>query len=92
MPLSTLDMYIQGLTRVIVINVVPMFFIISEFLFFLKKDTYISKCKKRFHSLSIPYIIWCIVGFMIPFFFQQIMGLEYLFKGGEGHLKPIAAF
>lgn len=91
-PLSPLDIYMQGLTRVIVINAVPMFFFISGFLFFLKKDTYISKWKKRFHSLVIPYIIWCVIGFLIPFFFQQIMGLGHLYKGGEGHLKPIAAF
>lgn len=82
----------QGLTRVIVINAVPMFFFISGFLFFLKKDTYTSKWKKRFHSLVIPYIIWCAIGFLIPFFFQQIMGLGHLFKGGEGHLKPISEF
>lgn len=91
-PFSPLDMYMQGLTRVIVFNAVPMFFFISGFLFFLKKDTYISKWKKRFHSLVIPYIIWCTIGFLIPFFFQQIMGLGHLFKGGEGHLKPIAEF
>ena len=91
-PFSTLDMYMQGLTRVLVFNAVPMFFFISGFLFFLKKDTYISKWKKRFHSLVIPYIIWCVIGFLIPFFFQQIMGLGHLFKGGEGHLKPIAEF
>lgn len=83
----------QGLTRVIVINAVPLFFFISGYLFFfLKKDTYQNKWKKRFKSLVIPYIIWCIIGFLIPFVFQQVFGLGYLFKGGEGHLKPIAEF
>lgn len=38
--LSGLDLYMQGLTRVIVINAVPLFFFISGYLFFLKKDTY----------------------------------------------------
>lgn len=90
--LSGLDLYMQGLTRVIVINAVPLFFFISGYLFFLKKDTYQNKWKKRFKSLVIPYIIWCIIGFMIPFMFQQVLGLGYLFKGGEGHLKPIAEF
>lgn len=90
--LSGLDLYMQGLTRVIVINAVPLFFFISGYLFFLKKDTYQNKWKKRFKSLVIPYIIWCIIGFLIPFVFQQVLGLGYLFKGGEGHLKPIAEF
>lgn len=90
--LSVLDLYMQGLTRVIVINAVPLFFFISGYLFFLKKDTYQNKWKKRFKSLVIPYIIWCVIGFLIPFVFQQVLGLGHLFKGGEGHLKPIAEF
>lgn len=90
--MSGLDLYMQGLTRVIVINAVPLFFFISGYLFFLKKDTYQNKWKKRFKSLVIPYIIWCVIGFLIPFVFQQVLGLEYLFKGGEGHLKLIAEF
>lgn len=90
--LSELDMYMQALTRMITINAVPMFFFISGFLFFLKKDIYMNKWKKRFKSLVIPYFIWCIVGFLIPFVFQQILGLEHLFKGGAGHLKLIADF
>lgn len=90
--LSGLDLYMQGLTHVIVINAVPLFFFISGYLFFLKKDTYQNKWKKRFKSLVIPYIIWCIIGFLIPFVFQQVLGLGYLFKGGDGHLKLIAEF
>lgn len=90
--LSVLDLYIQGLTRVIVINAVPCFFFISGYLFFLKKDTYLNKWKKRFKSLVVPYIIWCVIGFLIPFVFQQVLGLGHLFNGGEGHLKPIAEF
>lgn len=89
---SVLDLYMQALTRIIVINAVPMFFFISGFLFFLKKDTYLNKWRKRFKSLVIPYIVWCFIGFLIPFIFQQVLGLGYLFKGGEGHLKPIADF
>lgn len=89
---SGLDLYMQGLTRMIVFNAVPMFFFISGFLFFLKKDTYTNKWKKRVKSLFVPYIIWCLIGFAIPFFFQEVLGLAHLFKGGEGHLKPIADF
>ena len=90
--LSVLDLYMQGLTRMIAIDAVPLFFFISGYLFFLKKDTYMNKWKKRFKSLVLPYIIWCVIGFLIPFVFQQVLGLEHLFKGGDGHLKPIAEF
>ena len=42
---------------------VPTFFIISGYLFFLSKDTfdfetYLSKLKRRFTTLFVPYIIW----------------------------------
>lgn len=90
--LSALDMYMQGLTRMIVFNAVPLFFFISGYLFFLKKDSYLNKWRKRFKTLVVPYVIWCIIGFLIPFVFQQVLGLAHLFKGGEGHLKPIAEF
>ena len=91
-PMSLLDLYSQGLNREIVFNAVPLFFFISGFLFFLKEDTYLNKWKKRFKSLVIPYIVWCFVGFLIPFVFQEVLGLAHLFKGGAGHLKPIADF
>lgn len=90
--LSMLDLYMQGLTRIIVINAVPLFFFISGYLFFIKKDTFLNKWRKRFNSLVIPYLIWCVIGFLIPFFFQRVLGLGYLFRGGEGGLKLIADF
>lgn len=41
---------------------VPLFYFISGYLFFLKSsfsfNTYISKLKRRFHSLFIPYVFW----------------------------------
>ncbi len=45
---------------------VPLFFIISGFLFFANfnevsdtTDFFISKIKKRIHTLVLPYMIWC---------------------------------
>ena len=49
----------QGIVRI----AVPMFFVISGYLFFYKfkpsTEAFISKYKKRFKSLFIPYFIWC---------------------------------
>ncbi len=49
----------QGIVRI----AVPMFFVISGYLFYYKfkpsKEAYLSKYKKRFKSLFIPYFIWC---------------------------------
>lgn len=51
---------------VIARSAVPIFFIISGYLLFLKvkeynKAVYISKLQKRFHSLVIPYVSWILL-------------------------------
>lgn len=88
---SQLDLYMQGLTREIVTDAVPMFFFISGFLFFLKKDTYLNKWKKRAKSLVVPYIFTCLWGIFLMFIFQKVLGLESLFQGGKvKHLSEFA--
>lgn len=51
---------------VIARSAVPIFFIISGYLLFLKveeynKTVYISKLRKRWHSLVIPYFSWIVL-------------------------------
>lgn len=87
---STLGIFNQIVTRILVDNAVPIFFIISGYLFFYKRGTYREKWKKRFKSLVVPYVFWCLVGFLIPFILQCVLGLESLFTGNE--LKKIADF
>ena len=54
---------------------VPIFFIISGYLFFYRfeatLENWISKYKKRFKSLFIPFIIWC-TGWMIILYIIQL--------------------
>lgn len=56
---------------------VPLFFIISGYLFFQKFDgsfgAYKSKIKKRFSSLLIPYILWN----LLAFFFYWSIGVAH---------------
>lgn len=45
---------------------VPIFFLISGFLFFLKRESptvvfFVEKIKKRFYSLFIPYFLWIFI-------------------------------
>jgi len=55
----------QGISRV----AVPLFFIISGFLFFRnfsnEKIVYKNKLKKKIKTLIIPYLIWNLVGYII---------------------------
>ena len=87
---SALGMWTQVVTRILVDNAVPMFFLVSGFLFFLRPGSIIEKWEKRVKTLLIPYILWCIVGFIIPFILQEVLGLAHLFSGNS--LKKIADF
>ena len=55
---------------------VPMFFIISGFLFFYSPPKnwhdYINKWRKRFKSLLIPYLLWSVMGLFLYFILQSI--------------------
>lgn len=61
----------QGITRI----AVPMFFLISGYLFFYKfkpsKEAFISKYKKRFKSLFIPYFLWC-TGWLVILYLVEL--------------------
>lgn len=62
----------QGIVRV----AVPMFFLISGYLFFynftptMEKWKY--KFKSRFHSLFIPYVIWC-TGWLVILYLVELL-------------------
>ena len=61
----------QGIVRI----AVPMFFVISGYLFFYKfkpsRDAFISKYKKRFKSLFIPYFLWC-TGWLVILYLVEL--------------------
>ena len=52
---SALGMWTQVVTRILVDNAVPMFFLVSGFLFFLRPGSIIEKWEKRVKTLLIPY-------------------------------------
>ena len=63
--------------RNITMIAVPLFFLISGFLFFFKEkeftiEIYINKLKKRIKSLFMPYIIWNILVLLLYFVVQNL--------------------
>ncbi len=60
---------------------VPLFFMISGFLFFFKyqntRECYLYKLKKRFRSLLLPYLIWCLLSGIL----MTVLSNIELFKG-----------
>jgi len=64
---------------------VPMFFLISGFLFFqnfaLRLDVIKSKFKRRINTLLIPYIFWNSLALLTYFILQSIPALNIYFSG-----------
>lgn len=63
----------QGVTR----TAVPMFFLISGYLFFLNIKTghyniFLAKIKSRLKTLGIPYIMWSVLGIVVYYVFQSV--------------------
>ncbi len=78
---ENMNIYIQnlisrGLTKV----AVPLFFIISGFLFFLNTTSYKSKIQKRFYTLLIPYLFWAFLYVLIIFILQTTPILQSYFN------------
>ena len=61
----------QGIVRI----AVPIFFLISGYLFFYKfrpsTQAFLNKYKKRFKSLFIPYFIWC-TGWLVILYLVEL--------------------
>ncbi|MBU3010329.1 acyltransferase [Polaribacter vadi] len=64
---------------------VPMFYVISGFLFFLSTTINIEsifiKMQKRFKSLVIPYIIGCVFVVLFLYILLQIQGISHFING-----------
>ncbi len=59
--------------------VVPLFFVIAGFLYFKNVNrftlsVYVDKCKRRVHSLLIPYLLWNFIGLIILIFKSTVLG------------------
>lgn len=74
------DYVSYGLTRI----AVPVFFIISGFLFFqgkpLTTDVYLEKLKKRFNTLLIPFLFWSFFGIGVYLILQAVPMLTPFFS------------
>lgn len=61
---------------------VPLFFIISGYLFFLNLDYsykgYLHKIHRRFYTLLIPYFLWNSIAFLLLILFAQISITEII--------------
>lgn len=70
---------------------VPLFFLISGFLFFFNlkgtKEEFLVKFKKRIKSLLVPYLFWSSIWILIYFCFQSFPQTQAFFAG-----KPVRNF
>jgi peptidoglycan/LPS O-acetylase OafA/YrhL len=67
---------------------VPLFFFISGYLYFLKKDIdkkndyffFITAIKKRFKTIMLPFVLWCVFWFLFMYFLQQLPVIKEYFS------------
>lgn len=73
---NTVFSVLMHVTLSIVFQAVPIFFLISGYLFFKEQSfclfLYFQKLTKRFYTLLIPYVCWNIVYFIVIAFLQSI--------------------
>lgn len=71
-----------GLTRV----AVPLFFVISGFLFFMDGNSrftgFVEKMKKRVRTLLVPFLFWSLAGIVLYFVLQSLPPLQPFFSKG----------
>jgi len=73
-------------TRLIKV-IIPTFFFMSAYLFFLSFDvktpfslgTFTPKISKRFRTLGIPYVFWCAFWFIFWYVMQKLPGISAYF-------------
>lgn len=72
------NLIVNGIARV----AIPIFFIISGYLFFnqFSMKSYTQKVLKRFHTLFIPYLFWSFLTVFIYFVLQSIPEVQHFFK------------
>lgn len=86
----------QGLSSV----AVPLFFILSGFLFFKGVRTftwqiYVTKMRRRVVTMLVPYLIWCMFGgvlFLAKVFWLGYDGYDIIVNGHVNWLKWLAGF
>ena len=85
----TQELLSQGIARV----AVPLFFMISGFLFFLNTDfnkaTYLRKLRSRSKSLLIPYLFWNIAFLVFYYVAFHLPILRNFFRGADYTLEYI---
>jgi len=70
LPINDLNGFLQKfITHGLVMISTPMLFIISGYLFFISlqpsQNSFLSKYQRRFFTLLLPYVFWCVWGFIL---------------------------
>lgn len=97
--LSTMDCYNLfrvGISRVLAHVCVPVFYLISGYLFFIKLEkwdnkVYLNKLKKRCKSLLIPFLVWNSIAITLSLIgtykHEGMLGIQnFLIENGYWHL------
>lgn len=81
--------HISLISNIICQIAVPIFFLISGYLFYDKNKRYLQKLNKRTKTVLVPYFIWNGVAFLLLLFIK-ILGVYINHKSTSGLIEYIA--
>ena len=76
----------QRLIGIITATAVPLFFLISSYLLYIKEKEFIPVLKKKCRSIAIPYILWNLLFVLLYFTMQTLPFTKAFFKTDAEHL------
>ena len=77
---------IQRLIGIITATAVPLFFLISSYLLYIKEKDFVPVLKKKCRSIAIPYILWNLLFVLLYFTMQTLPFTKAFFKTDAEHL------
>jgi fucose 4-O-acetylase-like acetyltransferase len=81
--------YVENVQRfigIITAIAVPLFFLISSYLLYIKEKEFIPMLKKKCRSIVLPYILWTLMFVLLYFIMQTLPFTKEFFRTDSEHL------
>jgi fucose 4-O-acetylase-like acetyltransferase len=77
---------VQRLIGIITAIAVPLFFLISSHLLYIKEKKFVPMLKKKCRSIVLPYILWSLMFVLLYFIMQTLPFTKEFFRTDSEHL------
>jgi fucose 4-O-acetylase-like acetyltransferase len=77
---------VQRLIGIITAIAVPLFFLISSYLLYIKEKEFVPMLKKKCRSIVLPYVLWSLMFVLLYFIMQTLPFTKDFFRTDAEHL------